>query len=1204
LARKSGCAPVWPGGHKFARTLCRFAKASLEAPAQALGGNCAFTKPGKSLFVNLNFVFNLLQIIEGFKEICPKCVIIRNSNMTPDIKQIFSDKTGRRKIAFRIFTMVLFALSLIIISCMAGSIIINNRLPELTLQEPRFVYSPGEDNKVLPEPNISPLFNRHPHSASVFSTKRYAFLIDFSESSMASLKRNIQNLDVLIAAWVTLSSPEGDIKVAPDAAIRAVTKVTEGIASPVKVLPLISDQDNENENETAVSRDVVSSPQARSKFLSNLTNFIESRNLGGAVISFSHLKSSNYADYVEFLKEIATAFKGRNWQLAVSVPLHDAKFDYDTVANTAGYIILNIFDEHSQPTQPGPIAGQAWFERQLDERLRTIDEGKVIIAIGSYAYEWINKNEVREISVQEAWDLGKISQAKPHLESTSLNTFFSYSNPENGEKHSVWLLDAITAYNQTAAALAMDVHGVALWKLGTEDPGVWTFFQRGRIPDVSVLEELKTVHSGYDVVYRGKGEALRVTGSEKTGERQIKYDSKPNLITEASLISFPESLTVTRWGATKAKKLALTFDDGPDPRYTQRILDVLAEKNVKATFFVIGGSASSYPSILKKVFNAGHDIGNHTFTHPNLSLISRTQIELELNATQKLLEATLGITTLLFRPPYAEDIEPQTTDHAQSLFSASELGYTTIGMKIDPHDWALPTKGQIVTQVVAQANQGAGNIVLLHDAGGNREQTIQALSELIDRLRAQGYEFVTVHELLNLDREAVMPHIRANYGAVMKFNAIGFKIIDYLGTSLSTIFIAALVLSATRLVVIGGAAIVHWRRSRRRDHVSWQPSKVAVLVPAYNERETVCKTIRSLLASTVRNLEVIVVDDGSKDDTLKILKRSFKRNNRVRIHTKPNGGKASALNFALQKTSADIVITLDADTIFEPAAIELLVRHFQDPAVGAVAGAVFVGNQNNLITKLQALEYIVSQNFDRRALEMVNGITVVPGAIGAWRRQAILDVGGFPANTLAEDADATITLECNGWKVLAEPNAVACTEAPETVKAFLKQRLRWTFGLLQVAFKHRKLLGGKRAPGVAYCAIPNIVLFQYLLVLISPVMDLALIWNVIVVLVATIMHPTEPTPLSFADTLRYWLALQTLELAASALALALDRTNGTWKLLPYLLIQRFGYKQLLAWIAYKTTLSIVMGQAVGWGKLARTGNAALPQTSRLAQGQP
>jgi peptidoglycan-N-acetylglucosamine deacetylase len=1118
--------------------------------------------------------------------------------MSSDIKQIFSDRTGRRKIAFRVFIVTFFALASIIILCMAGSIIANKRLPELTLQEPRFVYSSGEENKPLSEPNISPLFNRHPHSASVFSTKRYAFLMDVSESSLASLKRNIQNLDFLIPAWVTLSA-EGEIKFASGAEIRAVTKVTEGIASPITVLPLISDQDNEN----IVSRDLVGSPPARSKFLSNLVSFIENHNLGGAVISFSRLQSGNYSNYVDFLKEIASAFKSRQWQLAVTVPLHDTKFDYDAVANTADYIILNIFDEHSLPTQPGPIAGQAWFEKQLDERLRTIDEGKVIVTIGSYAYDWINKSEVREISVQEAWDLGKISQAKPHLESTSLNPSFSYSNPETGEKHSVWLLDAVTAYNQTAAALAMDVHGVALWKLGTEDPGVWSFFQRGRIPDVSVLEELKTVPFGYDVVYRGKGEALRVTGAEKTGERQIKYDSKWNLITEASLISLPESLTVTRWGATKAKKLALTFDDGPDPRYTRRILDILAEKNVKATFFVIGGSASTYPSILKRIFNDGHDIGNHTFTHPNLSLISRTQIELELNATQRFLEAALGINTLLFRPPYAEDIEPQTTDHAQSLFSATELGYTTVGMKIDPHDWALPTKGQIVTQVVAQANQGAGNIVLLHDAGGSREQTIQALSELIDKLRAQGYEFVTVHELLNLDREAVMPHIQANYGAVTKFNAIGFKTIDYLGSILSAIFIAALVLSASRLLIIGVAAIMHWRRSRRRNQITWQPSKVAVLVPAYNERETVCKTIRSLLTSTARNLEIIVVDDGSKDDTLKTLKRAFKRNHRVRIFAQPNGGKASALNFAIQKTDAEIVITLDADTIFASTAIELLVRHFHDPAVGAVAGAVFVGNQTNLITKLQALEYVVSQNFDRRALEMVNGITVVPGAIGAWRRQAIIEAGGFPSNTLAEDADATITLERNGWKVLAEPDAVACTEAPETIRAFMKQRLRWTFGLLQVAFKHRKLVGGKKAPGVAYGAIPNIVLFQYLLVLISPVMDVALIWNVIVVLIAAIMHPSEPTPLSFAETLRYWLALQTLELAASALALAMDKTKGAWKLLPYLLIQRFGYKQLLAWVAYKTTLSIIMGQVVGWGKLARTGNAALPQASKLAQSQ-
>jgi cellulose synthase/poly-beta-1,6-N-acetylglucosamine synthase-like glycosyltransferase/peptidoglycan/xylan/chitin deacetylase (PgdA/CDA1 family)/spore germination protein YaaH len=1109
-----------------------------------------------------------------------------------DSKQIFFDKSGKRGRAFRNAVVGVSAIGILLLSCMAGSIIANPRLPSLNLQGPKLSFLSKELETRSSEPTVSQIFNRHPHSASVYNAKRYAFMADTGESSLTSFKRNFRNIEVLMPAWLNLVSDVGGITAASDATVRAVTNVTAPNASALTILPVISDQDLDNQE---LVTSVLKLPATRWNLLDGILKFVSDYNLGGVVVDFRKLQPGSFADFEQFVKEAAEALHSRKLQLVVTVPLHDPKFDYELVSNAADYLILNIFDEHFQPESPGPIAGQAWFEKQLDDRLRNLDGGKVIVTIGSYAYDWTENNEVREISIQDAWDLAKISQSKLRLEQTSLNPTFSFQNSETGEKHKVWLLDAISAYNQAAAALAMDVHGIALWKLGSEDPGVWTFFQRGRIPDLSSLDDLKIAQSGYDVVYRGYGEALRVTGEQKTGQRTIKYDPKSNLITEESITAFPEGLTVTRWGATKAKRIALTFDDGPDPRYTPRILDVLAKKNVKATFFVIGSSASNYPFLLKRIYTEGHDIGNHTFTHPNLSIISHTQVELELNATQRFVEATLGINTVLFRPPYAEDVEPQTVDHAQALVTATELGYTAVGMKIDPHDWASPTKAQIVTQVVAQANQGTGNVVLLHDAGGSREQTIQALSELIDRLSAQGYEFVTVHELLGLDREAVMPHSQANNQTVTKFNAVGFKLIDYLGWTLSAVFIAALALSAARLLLMGGAAFSHWLRNNRRKRSPWRPGSIAVLVPAYNERETVCKTIDSLLASTVTNLEIIVIDDGSKDDTLKILRRKFRGNPHVRVLTKENGGKSSALNYGLENTDAEILIALDADTIFAPDAIELLVRHFEDPKTGAVAGAVAVGNQVNLITKFQALEYIVSQNFDRRALEVVNGIVVVPGAIGAWRRQALLDAGGFPHNTLAEDADATITLECQGWKILVEPEAVARTEAPETIKAFMKQRFRWTFGLLQVAYKHRNVMTDQKARGVAYCAIPNIVLFQFLLVLISPVMDVALLWNVFVVIVGSIMHPSEPTPVSFTETLWYWAVLQSLELSASALALAFDKSKGRWKLLPLLLLQRFGYRQLLAWIALKAAVSILRGQLVGWGKLARSGNVALPQ---------
>ena len=676
------------------------------------------------------------------------------------------------------------------------------------------------------------------------------------------------------------------------------------------------------------------SEASRGTLLSNLSAFIKENKCNGLVLDFTRLPSSSYDDLISFIKEVASALHNESLRLIVTVPPDDVNFDYDIVSNLADFMILRLHDEHSQP---GPLAGQAWFENLLDVRLKKMDGSKFIVTIGSYGLDWPENGSAREISTHEAWQLLKASQSPFRFEPISLNPMFPYQDAENGERHTVWFLDAVTAFNQTLAALAMDVHGIALWKLGYEDPSVWEFFRRGRIPDASSRKALETFQAGYDVFYSGKGEVLRVTGLEKPGRRTIKLDPDSNLIMDEEIAVIPEGLTITRWGAESSKKLALTFDDGPDPKYTSRILDILSEKSVKATFFVIGANASYYPSILSRIFREGHDIGNHTYTHPHFNAISRTQQELELNATQRLFEAVLGVDSLLFRPPYDDDIEPQGADHAQALLAASASGYTTVNMHIDPDDWANTTKAQIVDRTVSQATQRLGNIILLHDGGGSRIQTIEALPELIDKLRAKGYEFVTLHGLLNLDRQAVMPPVQSNDVAVRKLNAVSFGIIDRMRSLMSGLFLVGLVLSIGRLLLIGSLAVLHSYRCKARKPARWLPSGIAVIVPAYNEHETVCKTVYSLLESTIKTFEIIVVDDGSKDNTLSAVQQAFSGNGRVRILSKTNGGKSSALNLGLRSTDAEVVVALDADTILAPDAIEKLVTHFEDPAIGAVS---------------------------------------------------------------------------------------------------------------------------------------------------------------------------------------------------------------------------------------------------------------------------
>src|SRR5581483_2187795 len=197
---------------------------------------------------------------------------------------------------------------------------------------------------------------------------------------------------------------------------------------------------------------------------------------------------------------------------------------------------------------------------------------------------------------------------------------------------------------------------------------------------------------------------------------------------------------------------------------------------------------------------------------------------------------------------------------------------------------------------------------------------------------------------------------------------------------------------------------------------------VAVLIPAYNEEKVIERTVRSVLASSYPKLRVIVVDDGSKDATLQVARSAFAsevEQGRVVILTKTNRGKAEALNFGLRHVADDeeLFVGIDADTVIAPDAVSLLVPHFLNPKVGAVAGNAKVGNRVNLWTRWQALEYVTSQNFERRALNTLGAVSVVPGAIGAWRTAAVRELGGYQTDTVAEDADLTMALLQRGYRV-------------------------------------------------------------------------------------------------------------------------------------------------------------------------------------------
>jgi cellulose synthase/poly-beta-1,6-N-acetylglucosamine synthase-like glycosyltransferase len=588
-------------------------------------------------------------------------------------------------------------------------------------------------------------------------------------------------------------------------------------------------------------------------------------------------------------------------------------------------------------------------------------------------------------------------------------------------------------------------------------------------------------------------------------------------------------------------------------------------------------------------------VGNHTWTHPNIAETPAAQTAVELSATQRLFETITGRSMRLFRPPYFGDAEPSTPREVAPLLDAQRQGYLTVGLRIDPDDWKKPDPIHIIDTALsrlADHDVRPGQVLLLHDSGGDRSRTVEALPLLIDALRAHGYKIVTIGDLAGMTPAEVMPKT-SRRGPALLLDRLGFGFFHGAQIVLQTLFITAIVLGVARLLILGVLALIHRARIARRTPPMPDPVAgplISVLIPCFNEAKVIESSVRRILASNWTNMEVLVLDDGSSDDTAEVVRNAFSDDPRVTLLVFENGGKARALNRGLARTRGDVVVALDADTLFPPDTLAKLARWFIDPRVGAVAGNALVGNRRNLITRWQALEYVTAQNLERRALAALGAVTVVPGAVGAWRRTALEALDGYPADTLAEDQDLTLAIQRAGWRVEFDPEARAYTEAPETVEGLLKQRFRWSFGTLQCIWKHRAALFDRKRPVLGFIALPQIWLFQIVLTAVAPLVDLAIVGSLISALYAWAFHPVEWSPDDLARPMFYWAAFIFLDLSAGALAMTLER-RAPWGDLIWLPVQRFGYRQLMYSVVVRSIDAAIHGGMVGWGKLERKASA-------------
>ncbi len=999
---------------------------------------------------------------------------------------------------------------------------------------------------------------------------RLGFYVAWDPNSYEALAAHAGQLTHVCPEWLTIIDGEGTIVAKTDDRVAELAKERK-----IVLLPLLSNLVGDAWQPEAVEG-LAGGPKARQdRFIAALLEHLAQAEAGGVIIDWGQIDPAYRQQITNLLGRLAAALHEQDLQLWLGVPmgLELKAFDLDALAPVVDRFVAMLHDENAETDPPGPVASRQWFEGWLQTVTGYGKPAQWIIAIGNYGYDWAKgQKQAEQISFADAMTRANRAGLEGcRVEAPSYNPSFSYL--EGDTEHTVWFLDAITFGNQAQAANRLRAGGIAISRLGTEDPALWQAMPLSQLTvprsdSQPVSQPLLPDGMISDV---GQGNFLTLDEKPSEGVRRIATDSFGQLI--ASYEKFPTYVTITHQGRGKDDEVAISFDDGPDPEWTPPILAILKARRVKAAFFMVGDRMEEHPELVERILREGHEIGVHTYTHPNLATVSEERARLELNATQRLIETITNRATFLFRPPYNADSQPHSPEELVPIRIAQELGYLTVASDIDPEDWGRPGVETIVSRVKEQ--RPGGNVILLHDAGGNRGQTVAALPRIIDYLEERGDRIVSLGQLLGVPGDALMPPLTKNQQPIRRLiYDSGFSVLHMVGEFSWAFMIVTTVLVALRTLVVALLAQLHLRR--KSDNQAAAPPflpPVSIVIAAFNEEKVISRTLAALLHSEYQNdLEILVVDDGSTDDTATLVADLASRDDRLRLLRQSNKGKALALRAGFAAATHEIIVTLDADTIFQPDTVGRLIQPLRDARVGAVSGHVKVGNLQTLVARCQSLEYTCGFNLDRRAYQQLHCITVVPGAASAWRRSAIVAAGGISNDTLAEDTDLTLSLHRIGLRISYVPEAVAWTEAPCTFATLAKQRVRWAFGTMQCLWKHRDMVGNPRFKALGLFSLPSIWIFQILLVAVGPAVDALLLASLFFGLGAALFP--------------YLIAFLAMDLFLAALACAMEGEplRRAWLILPMRLI----YRPLLAWVIWKAMIRAAKGALVGWGKLERS----------------
>ena len=1216
---------------------------------------------------------------------------------------IFADPRGRRR---RLLRIAIAGITLFVLSASAYFIASLLVAPELRLpQEVRGFRTPLKAFKdpgllestddwrhflVTTDPLPFPKNNTHENLNTAVATTptqpyemplkktpfaiRLGYAVDWDPQSIFSLKHHADLLTHVAADWFHMVGVESNLVELPNEEVYSCA-----LHKNLGLLPILRNIDGKVWQPEAIEGLFKSSPEEQNDFFNTLLKRLPKGSIG-LLIDWNELDPSYRSELNHLLLELGNKLHESHYEFWMTISSEKAETIYDLEALSAvvDHFVLTLYDENSEPGEPGPLAEQDWVEEELQEMMHYGRPEQWVAALGAYGLDWNEtKEKVETLSFVDVMARANLSIAENvTLEAPHFSPSFHYlSGLDQKEEHEIWFLDAITFFNQLKIIAPHALGGIALDRLGEEDPGVWKALKiiskmtvEGRNkPSIEELDGLETLSLKNEVASIGTGDFLSLGDEPSQGWRSMHLESTG--LMSSCYEDFPRPACVYHQGAAPPHQVAITFDDGPDPTWTPRILRILKDKKAPAAFFIVGSQAQQFPDLLVKILDQGHELGNHTYTHQNLATASDEQISLELNATTRLIESITGHSSSLFRPPYNSDANPSTPGELRALKIASDRGYLTVGESIDTSDWECPGVEMILNKVKEERSQG-GSVILMHDAGGNRSQTVAALPLIIDYLRARGDEIVPLGQFIGLSRDVLMPPLRhGDVTVAMHYIYGSFATLRFIEITAWTLLIITTVLSLLFILFFISCALRHRYLEKRRlkssssfqsqDSISvasrepqgiefhealmdvtrifhtdrdeetakadgvrrvmksddgcmstYCPRKtsnstqhpstfpvsavdeyeisgltspfppLSVIIAAYNEERVIDSTIEHLLASQYEGpLELIIVDDGSHDSTankvMEWVNKTSSTERTVILHKQANTGKAAALNHAIAASSHDYIVTLDADTMVSKQALRFLIEPLYDPKVGAVSGHIRVGNFRHWLGRFQQIEYEFAFEINRRAQDFLNCITVVPGALSAFRRSAVLAAGPLNKETLAEDTDLTLQLHRLGWKVTYAPSAIADTEAPQNIKALFSQRFRWAFGTLQCVWKHRSLIMSPGSGWLGWLALPSVWVFQLGVIAITPLLDVLVLFSI------SMGRGQAIYP--------YFLLSLLIDCALAGLSAHWAKRPlwSAWRAIP----MRFVYRPVLGYVVWKSVFKAAEGSWVRWKKLERTAAA-------------